>query len=399
MEMKKRILFVIDSLACAGAEKSLLTLLSILDYNRFEVDLQLFKYGCMLEQFIPQQVNVLPPFEYSNFLDRSIAQQFLSFDLKKIFSRWNYSIQLRCNRNAVHADKARYYWGACKNVLPKHPQKYDIAVAYGQDLPTFYVADNVDAHVKFAWVNCIFNLSETNIKYQSHFYEKVDRIVSVSDAAYEKMKESFPEFTHKMQIIRDMINADFIQQMAALEVNTGIDKSIPSLLTVARLNKPQKGYDIALEACKILKDRGVSFKWYAIGEGAYKTEMQEYINRHNLHDVFVFLGTTPNPYPYYKECTLYVQTSRYEGFGLSIAEARILNRPVVTTEFPAVYFQMVPNKNGIVVPQNPKDVADAIESLLHNKKLYADIETYLKQEKKGNVEELEKFYEMVDRID
>lgn len=393
--MKKKILFVIDSLACAGAEKSLLTLLSVLDYNRFEVDLQLFKYGCMLEQFIPQQVNVLPSFEYSEFLDRSLVKQLLSFDFKKNFARWRYSVLLRCNRNAVHADKAKFYWEACKNVLPKHQKKYDVAVAYGQDLPTFYVADNVDAYAKFAWVNCIFNLSEANIKYQSQFYEKMNNIVSVSDAAYEKMKESFPEFTHKMRIIRDMINADFIKQMATLETNTGIDKSVPSLLTVARLNKPQKGYDIALEACKILKDRGVQFKWYAIGEGPYKAEMQEYIKLNDLQDVFVFLGTTPNPYPYYKECTLYVQTSRYEGYGLSIAEARILNRPVVTTEFPAVYFQMVPNKNGIVVPQNPKEVADAIESLLCNKELYAAIETYLKQEKKGNVEELEKFYEMI----
>lgn len=43
--MKKRILFVIDSLICAGAEKSLITLLSLIDYSRYDVDLQLFKYG------------------------------------------------------------------------------------------------------------------------------------------------------------------------------------------------------------------------------------------------------------------------------------------------------------------------------------------------------------------
>ena len=103
------------------------------------------------------------------------------------------------------------YWETCKNVLPKHQKKYDVAVAYAQDLPTFYVADNVDASVKFAWVNCIFNLSETSIKYQRQFYKKFNNIVSVSDAANDKMKESFPEFIHKMRIIRDMINADFIQ--------------------------------------------------------------------------------------------------------------------------------------------------------------------------------------------
>ena len=43
--MKKRLLFVIESLVCAGAEKSLVTLLNLLDYSKYEVDLQLFSYG------------------------------------------------------------------------------------------------------------------------------------------------------------------------------------------------------------------------------------------------------------------------------------------------------------------------------------------------------------------
>lgn len=394
--MKKKILFVIDSLACAGAEKSLLTLLSVLDYNRFDVDLQLFKYGSKLEQFIPKEVNVLPPFDYTRFLGKSIFSQFISLDFKKIFARWSYSFSLLLNRKSLHADKARYYWNCCKNVLPQKQKVYDIAVAYAQDLPTFYVADNVEARMKFAWVNCIFNLSDQNIKYQRSFYNKFDNIVAVSESACDKIKELFPELASGMVIIRDMINADVINQMAMLPIDTGMDMSLPRLLTVARLNKAQKGYDIALEACKILKERGLEFKWYAIGEGPYKNEMEEYIVQNDLSDTFILLGTTPNPYPYYKDCTIYVQTSRFEGFGLSIAEARILNRPVITTEFPAVYAQMIPNRNGIVTPQNPRDVADAVELLLSDRDKYRQIESFLKQEKKGNIEELEKFYKMIE---
>ena len=57
--MKKRLLFVIDSLPCAGAEKSLVTLLSRLDYEKYEVDLQLFAYGWTLDELVPKQVNFL----------------------------------------------------------------------------------------------------------------------------------------------------------------------------------------------------------------------------------------------------------------------------------------------------------------------------------------------------
>ena len=43
--MKKNILFSIDSLHCAGAEKSLTTLLSLIDYSKYEVDLMMFGHG------------------------------------------------------------------------------------------------------------------------------------------------------------------------------------------------------------------------------------------------------------------------------------------------------------------------------------------------------------------
>ena len=66
--MKKRILFVIESLIAAGGEKSLVTLLSLLDYERYDVDLQLFGYGGEFEQFVPRQVKILSPLSYSSYL-------------------------------------------------------------------------------------------------------------------------------------------------------------------------------------------------------------------------------------------------------------------------------------------------------------------------------------------
>ena len=52
--MKKKLLFVIDSLDCAGAEKSLVTLLSLLDYSKYNVDLFLFGHGGDLRKISPK---------------------------------------------------------------------------------------------------------------------------------------------------------------------------------------------------------------------------------------------------------------------------------------------------------------------------------------------------------
>ena len=103
----------------------------------------------------------------------------------------------------------------------------------------------------------------------------------------------------------------------------------------------------------------------------------------------------PNPYPFIKNADIYVQTSRFEGFGLAIAEARMLNIPVVTTRFDSVYNQMIDGKNGLVVDMNAEAVCNGIVTLLENEELRENIVRYLNEEKKGNIEEIEKFYQLI----
>lgn len=397
--MKKRLLFVIDSLICAGAEKSLVSLLNQLDYSKYEVDLQLFAYGGELEMYVPKEVNVLPYLPYMDFSRKSLKEQFL-FSVRKNWSffwaRWKYSYALRHSGKLNNVAIARIFWKTLSSCFFPSSVEYDYAVAYAQGVPTFYVADKVSAKKKFAWVNVSYNLQNEEKNFQSQFYKQMNGIVMVSESALDVFRSVYPEFAHKMYMIRDIVDSSMIFSLSGKGNSFNDGYKGLRILTVARLNKHQKGYDIALEACRILKDRGLHFRWYAIGRGPYKAEMQEFIRIHQLESHFVFLGTTSNPYSYFKDADLYVQTSRHEGFGLSIAEARLLNTPVVTTEFDAVYNQMVPGENGLVVPQDPILVADAIECILSDKSLYNHIVSYLKQEKKGNPEEVEKFYHLIE---
>lgn len=394
--MKKKILFVIDSLAAAGGEKSLVTFLSVLDKTKYEIDLQLFAYGREFERFLPLEVNMLPPLEYTQFTQKSVLCQLLTFDIPKIIARWRYSISLR-NGHLVHKDRARLYWQYISSCIPFSKIHYDIAVAYAQDVPTLYVVDKVSAYQKFAWVNVRYVPEGINYSFYKSYYSQINHIVMVSESAYKEFAEVYPCFRDKMTIIKDIIDVHLISKLSLEKQVVSFPKQIPVLLTIARLNKAQKGYDITLEACKILKERRVKFKWYAIGCGEYQTKMEAYIANHHLENDFILLGTTSNPYPYIRNCTIYVQTSRHEGFGLSIAEARVLNRPVVTTEFDAVWGQMVQGENGLVVSQNAAAVADAIERLLNDRQLYNHIVSYQMQEKKDNTGEIKKFYQLLNQ--
>ncbi|MFE7060544.1 glycosyltransferase [Sutcliffiella sp. NPDC057660] len=393
---KKKMLFVIDSLDCAGAEKSLVTLLSLLDYQKFQVDLLLFGYGGMLETFLPKEVNLLPPLSYTKFSEKKLSAQLYQLNkisLRMLKARLKYTFRLRLKKR-TNLQKARVYWESISSVIDNNPNSYDIAISYAQGVPTFYVAEKVKARKKFTWVNAVIKLNIKDKSYQKNFYETFNNIIAVSDTTKKVFLDTFPEFQTKMKVIYDINDQKFISRMSNLKYNNYIEFDGLKILTIGRLAS-QKGYDIALEACKKLKEAGVNFKWYVLGKGPLEEEINKYIQQKDLNNYFILLGTTANPYPIIKDSNIYVQTSRFEGFGLAIAEARMLNVPVVTTRFDAVYNQMVHKKNGLVVDMNSNAVFDGIMKLIEDVSLKEEIIEYLKTEPKGNLDEIDKFHNLI----
>lgn len=395
--MKKNMLFVIDSLDCAGAEKSLVTLLSLLDYSKHNVDLMLFAHGKVLEELVPKEVNILQPLSYTEFtslgLREALIRSIVNTEYGMFSSRLKYSISIRKNKYN-NAQKARVFWQNASKVIERNTKTYDIAISYAQGVPTFYVADKIKAHKKFAWVNVSYRLDEKEKKFQQQYYDKYNSIIAVSNSTKDIFLETFPNYAHKIKVIFDINNADFIAEMADLEKGYDDDFDGLRILTIGRLAN-QKGYDIALNACMKLKERGIKFKWYALGKGPLQEEIEKSIKEKSLSEHFMLLGVKPNPYPYIKNADIYVQTSMFEGFGLAIAEARMLNVPVVTTRFDAVYSQMIDGKNGIVVDMNADAVYNGILLLINDNELRENIRKYLQSEKKGNIEEIEKVIQLI----
>ena len=83
--MKKKILFVINSLNCGGAEKALISLLETMDYSKFDVDLLLFKQEGIFMSKIPVQVNLLPEPENYKYFDMSIKKAIIDLIKKGKF--------------------------------------------------------------------------------------------------------------------------------------------------------------------------------------------------------------------------------------------------------------------------------------------------------------------------
>ncbi|SDN22217.1 glycosyltransferase [Alkalicoccus daliensis] len=392
--MKKKLLFVIDSLACAGAEKSLVTLLNLINYEKYEVDLQLFNYGGELEELVPKQVNLLPPLQYMDHVKKNLWNSLISSPLTHSMARIQYSYKLRLKKSD-NITKARLFWKSASKVISENPVLYDSAIAYAQGVPTFYVSEKVNALKKLAWVNVSYYLKGENKIFQEKHYNKFDAVVTVSGTTKDIFTQNKLNIKGDLKVIYDINNPKMISKMA--DNGEGFQDKYKGIkiLTIGRLAK-QKGYDIAMEACSRLKKGGLNFRWYVLGKGPLESEIKSRIKELNIEKEMILLGVKSNPYPFIKEADIYVQTSRFEGFGIALAEARMLNTPIVTTRFDAVESQMKHNENGIIVDIDPEAVYFGIKKLVEEPALREKIISYQKLEAKGNVEEINKFYELVE---
>lgn len=390
--MKKNILFVINSLGLGGAEKSLTSLLNVMDYSRYSVDLLMFNPGGMFMTLLPKEVNILPQLDFLKS-NQSIKMQVLR--PKYLLARITASIGLRCNKGKNKLHPAQCYWkyaGFAFDVLPGH---YDAAIAWGQGNPTHYVAKKVQAARKIAIINVNYEGAGHKKSFDRCYYREYNYIATVSDDLCKMSKRVFPEFEDKMVPLYDINNGDMIAKMAEEENPFTGEPAPVKIVTVGRLVE-QKGYDLAVDVAEILKQQGICFKWFFVGEGPERTRIENRIARANLEEQVVLVGAKDNPYVYMKHADIYVQTSRFEGYCLTLGEARMLNTPVVSTNFDVVYNQLRDGENGLIVEMNPKAIADAIQRLWNDSELRNHIVEELKAEKKGNTEEIEKFYQLVE---
>lgn len=393
--MRKRVLFVIDSLHSGGAEKSLVSLLSLFDYDNYEVDLLTFKKGGLYVPLLSENVRLIDSPYIFNKMELSILDLIKKKDFKIVLWRVNTSITLRYKPKVTSIKHgSQLMWTRLNNVIPKLNEEYDIAIAYSQGTPTYYVADKVVAKKKLCWVNIDYKFAGYNREFDFKYYDKFNNIVAVSKVCTDVLKAIFPEFKNKIITIYDIISKNLINNMANEGKGFVDDYKGIRILTIGRLVY-QKGYEYAIEAAKYLKNENIDFRWYSIGEGNLKNELEKKVNEYKLQNNFKFLGIFTNPYPFIKECDIYCQPSRFEGFGLAIAEARILNKPIVATNFGIVYDQIRDGENGLIADMNGKNIGEKIQFIIENDKLRKEIINKLKGEEIGTEKEIEKIYSLL----
>lgn len=345
----KKILFGITSLTIGGAERVLVDLANRLSEEYSITILTIYGKGELRSQ-LNKKVKVISLYDMAfkdyNKLDRIAISLDLIFKIKPL-------------------------------------KGYDIYVSFLEGPITRLFSKKIeknesDTNIKrIAWVhNDISKVFGKNLKAKikmkidKKIYEKYDEIVFVSNENKEDFEKTYGKLRKKKDsdgciktdVIRNYINYQSVLEKSEQEPEIKFNNNCINLVSVCRLVE-QKALDRFIKIHSMLEKDGIHSKVYIVGDGPNKSILKRTIEKYNEKENFFLLGQKENPYPYIKNADYFCLLSYYEGYGMVIDEAKILNKKIIITNTAA--------KEGIanydqsyVLENNEKGIYEGLKKIL-----------------------------------
>ena len=393
--MKKRIFISMHYLELGGAEISLIGLLQVLDYSRYDVDLFIHRHQGELMQFIPKEVNLLPEIPAYACIESPITETLRKGQFcvawGRLKARWRAK---KYQPKDISKPQYAIYQYVAQEVEPYLPSlgnygEYDLAISFLQ--PHNYVLSKTKAKKKACWIHTDYTKVEFDTEAELPVWSSYNHIVSISPDVAGSFLQVFPSLKDKVVVIENILSSDFVRKRAdemdvSLEMPT-MD-GIVNVLSVGRF-ADAKNYDNVPDICRRVREKGIDLHWYIIGYGD-DVLIRHKIREAGMDNYVVILGKRTNPYPYIKACDIYAQPSRYEGKSVTVREAQMLCKPVVVTNYPTAKSQIKDGIDGVIVPMDNESCALGMANFIKNKELQRQIVEFLQTHDYGNEDEVKK---------
>lgn len=202
---------------------------------------------------------------------------------------------------------------------------------------------NLNSNIKFiTWVHNDYNTYFNN--YFKTFKSELGEALSSCETVITLTKEdqrAYSKWNSHTTYIYNPITVDNFQSS---------ELTNKEIIFVARLVKEQKGLDYLIEIGKKLKGSGWIIR--VLGDGVNRKWLESQIDALGLTDVFVLEGSVKeNIEQYYEQASIFISTSKWEGFGLVITEAMACGLPVVAFENSGPNEILNYGEYGILIPK------------------------------------------------
>jgi glycosyltransferase involved in cell wall biosynthesis len=338
--MKPRIFIAIHYLHLGGAETSLIGLLQSLDPQKVDVDLFVYSHEGEMMQLIPSYVNLLPEDSAWSMFEKPLKEVlkkgYWRMFLARMWAKFRMRQYVRCTNPTDGSAIMGYLGEEVSKVLPglHHYGVYDLAISFLT--PHNFVLNHVTAKKKVCWIHTDYTHIDVNADLELPVWSAYDHVISISEDVTKTFLQVFPSLKDKIVEIENVLSPDYVRQRSLLISLEDIQKEMPArgdcinLLTIGRFSEAKKLDEIPA-ICRGIIEAGVNVRWYIIGYGGSDEYIRKEIVAEGMQERVFLLGKKDNPYPYIKACDWYVQPSRYEGFGLTVAEAMAAKVPVLVS--------------------------------------------------------------------
>ena len=309
MKKVKKILFGITSLTIGGAERVLVDLANELcnDYN-----ITIF--------------TIYPNGEFEKSLSNKIK-------LKSLYNK-RYNELSKIQKVFVPLK----VWINKNQIYNKYiKENFDVEIAFLEGPITRLISVRNSGTKKVAWIhNDISRVFGNNLKSKikrhidEKIYNKFDELVFVSKDNKKSFEKIYKNNAVKKEIIYNYINSENILKKSNDEIPEIFAEDELNFVTVARLVE-QKGIDRLIRVHSKLIKENLKHKIWVIGDGPEYKKLESLVDSNNVKDTFKLLGKRENPYPYIKKADYFCLLSYFEGYGMVLEEAKILEKDILIT--------------------------------------------------------------------
>ena len=292
----KKIAFFIRNFRVGGIQKAMVNLLERLDYSQCQADVFYFEDNPFYE--LPQHDNL----RYVLCESYPYVSRFIPF-------------------------------AVLRKMLPICPseKEYDVAVDFSSYSSECAVgALTVKAKKRLMWIHndVVLKLKEDR-KYRIlwHFFRGkflfYDGFCAVSEGIIPSFRQATGLTDVSITAVPNFIDTEAIFRMAEGKNEWPVDHSVYNLCSMGRLCH-QKGFDILLDIVASVLETRQDIHLTLIGDGEEKKSLEEQIQRLGLERCVTMTGSLTNPFPLMQQMDGFALTSRYEGQGIVLWEAKAL---------------------------------------------------------------------------
>lgn len=355
---KIKILFRHRSMEMGGVEKVMLSILNNLNPDKFDITVCLTLNQGKLRDELPKHIRKIYLTDgKEDFSNNSILQK-----LQLVKRR----IRLRKLKNTP----------AIADRLINDTFDIEIGMDY-RDYDAILKSTNKNSK-KIGWFHSEVNVPQFQplVPNILKSFPQFDHMVYCSHKIKDMMHEYYPNLSYPAEsVIINPIPIEEIKRKAEEKLEDFPEG--PVFVSIGRLHS-RKGYHKLIEAHTRLINDGFHHTIIVIGDGGEMKNLKDQAAANKMEKTFILVGNQMNPYPYIKKADYFVLPSESEAWPLVIAEALILQKPIVATNVGDVGLMIKDKETGYLISYDVEEMYQGIKAFLTDPGLVLHIKENLK---------------------